>query len=64
MKVLVEFRTGDRVRLVRSLEGFESGALGEIVRLSVAPTPGCLVRIGDNLVEVEPEELERVARAE
>ena len=60
MKVLVEFRTGDRVRLVRPLEGFYAGTEGEIARLSVAPTPACFVRIGDSLVEVEPEELERV----
>jgi hypothetical protein len=60
MKVLVEFRTGDRVRLVQPLEGFYAGTEGEIARLSVAPTPACFVRIGDSLVEVEPEELERV----
>ena len=39
MTVLVEFKTGDRVRLLRPIDGFAAGTEGEIVRIFVAPTP-------------------------
>jgi hypothetical protein len=37
MTVLVEFRTGDPVRLRRPLDGFAAGSEGEIIRLSGLP---------------------------
>jgi hypothetical protein len=62
MTVLAEFKTGDRVRLLRPLEGFRAGTVGVIVRLSIAPVSACLVRIGDTVVETEPDDLERLRR--
>ena len=59
MTVLVEFKTGDRVRLLRAIDGFAAGAEGEIVRIFVAPSRACLVRIGDTLVETDPDDVER-----
>jgi hypothetical protein len=59
MTVLVEFKTGDRVRLLRPIDGFAAGTEGEIVRIFVAPTRACLVRIGDAVVETEPDDVER-----
>lgn len=64
MTVLVEFKTGDRVRLLQPLDGFAAGTEGEIVRLSVAPSLACLVRIGDTVVETPPEDVERVVHGE
>jgi hypothetical protein len=58
MPVLVEFKTGDRVRLLRPIDGYAAGAEGEIVRISVAPSRACLVSIGDSVVETEPDDLE------
>ena len=59
MTVLVEFKTGDRVRLLRPIDGFAAGVEGEIVRIFVAPSRACLVRIGDTVVETDPDEVER-----
>jgi hypothetical protein len=57
--VLVEFKTGDRVRVLRPIEGFTAGVEGEIVRIFVAPTRAFLVKIGDTVVETEPDDVER-----
>jgi hypothetical protein len=63
MSVLVEFRTADRVRLRRSVDDLPAGSEGVVVRLSVAPAVACLVRVGDRLLELAPEDLERVSDA-
>ena len=59
MTVLVEFKTGDRVRLLRPIDGFTAGTEGEIVRIFVAPSRAFQVKIGDAVLEAEPEDVER-----
>jgi hypothetical protein len=61
MTVLVEFKTGDRVRLLRPIDGFAAGIEGEIDRIFVAPSRAFLVKIGDAVVETEPDDVERAA---
>ena len=61
MTVLVEFKTGDRVRLLRPIDGFAAGTEGEIVRIFVAPSRAFLVKIGDAVVETDPDDVERAA---
>jgi hypothetical protein len=61
MPVLVEFKTGDRVRLLSPIDGYPAGAEGEILRISVAPSRVCLVSIGDSIVETDPGDLEHAA---
>ncbi len=59
MTVLVEFKTGDRVRLLRPIDDFAAGTEGEILRIFVAPSRAFLVRIGDAVVETDPADVER-----